>query len=525
MTRRVTRKRITDEGSRIYDCPVCRQGEVSVADNVFYGKCNYCSATLIDYVPLTHQEDFHNSSAQYRLNIGGYGSGKTTAACAEISHHLFSVKNARVLITAPILSQVNDAVLPELDKFIPPWFIEQHIRKPSPYYKLSNGSEVLVYASNDQQKLRSLNLTAFYIEEASGVDYSVFDQLQSRLRNKAAVMKDKNGNEIGYQFMGILSTNPEDGWIKDKFLLISDELYSSPSIDVNVYAPLIDATKTNRHFHTFISSTRDNNHVPAEFIERMSAGKSAQWVRKYIDCYLDFKEGAVYPEFLTNLIDPFQIPAHWKRVAGFDPGYNDPTAFVIAAINPENGIVYIYDEYKEAEKPVGFHGDKIKAYVDTYEFLFPIQADPSVQKRNDRDGVSYADYFKKVSNGVRLEPGNNDLLYGIEKVRDYLYNGKLKIFNSCLKLINEASKYTYKDSDNRNTNDKPIDKDNHLMDAMRYMVARLPKNPNELSKIYSGMGIMNAPTVKKSKIIGAFTTSIKQNDKPYSKKTVGGINI
>lgn len=469
------------EGNRYYTCPVCKVGDVKVAHDVFYGKCDRCEATLIDYVPLPHQQDFHESPAQFRMAIGGFGSGKTTGASAEIAKHALSVKNGRSLITAPILSQVKDAVIPELLKFIPKWHIEKYVKNPSPYFKLKNGHEIVIYASNDQQKLRSLNLTAFYIEEASGVPYDIFDQLTTRLRNKAAAVYDKEGKVIDYNFLGIVSTNAEYGWIRDKFLLLSSRIIGSPSIDTDIYKDLVK-DGGEKHYHTFISSTRDNMNLPEDFIDRVTAGKTLAWVRKYIDCHLDVKEGAVYPELVGNMVEPFAIPKDWKRVFGFDPGYNDPTAIVCGAISPQNGVLYIYDEYKIPEQPVGFHADALKNLIRDKTLAFPIQADPSVKKRSDRDGVSYADYMKRTYN-IFLEPADNSLLAGIERVRDYFYNGKLKIFNSLNEIKDEGMKYAYKEGD-LNSNDKPIDKDNHLMDALRYLVMRMPKDPNKTLDIY-----------------------------------------
>jgi len=473
------RLRVDSDGTRVYRCPVCEEGEVRVSDNVFYGKCDVCDATLIDYVPLQHQEAFHMSNAQYRLNIGGFGSGKTTAACVEVAAHALSTPNGRTLITAPILAQVRDAVLPELEKVLPPWFLETSRKSPTPYYKLLNGHEILVYSSNDEQNLRSLNLTAFYIEEASGVDYSVFSQLMTRLRNRAGVVRDAQGHEVSYKFMGILATNPEDGWIRDNFLLISSKIVTSPSIDPSVYTVLSNKKGTDKHFHTFISSTRDNRHIPTEFIERMSAGKSPSWVRKYVDCYLDYREGAVFPEFAQHLVEPFPIPNSWKRVYGYDPGYNDPTAFISGAINPDTGVVYIYDDYEVAEKPMGYHATQVLLRTKGMTLYKPIQGDPSARQRNNRDGESYFGYMRKQYN-LRMEPANNDILYGIEKMRDYFYCGKLKIFNSCENLKREMASYVYKPSAKINTEDQPIDKNNHTIDALRYIVAVLPENPNEL---------------------------------------------
>lgn len=467
------------DGNKVYKCPVCHSGTVKVRDSVFYGRCELCNATLIDYVPLQHQEAFHNDNAQYRLNIGGFGSGKTTASCAEVAIHCYSISDARFLITAPTLKQVTEAVLPELEKFLAPWMIEYKRKAPTPYYKLVNGSEIIVYSSDDQQNLRSLNLTGFYIEEASGVKYEIFDQLMTRLRNQAGIVRDEEGREIGYHYLGIICTNPEDAWIVDKFMLKSSKIVASPSIDINKYRKLMDKD-VQKHFHTFISSTRDNKHLPKEFIERVSAGKSARWVRKYIDCSLEIKEGAVYADYVDYVVEPFEIPAHWKRISGFDPGFRDPCANVIGAIDPRDGCIYCYDEYYVVEKPVSYHAKQLAPKFAKINLLLPIQADPSVKKRNERDGRSYADYFYSIS-GLYLEPGDNDILFGIAKVQDYMYAGKLKFFNTLENLKFEAGKYSYPKEGARNSNEKPIDKHNHLWDCVRYMIAKLPQNPYDMN--------------------------------------------
>lgn len=471
---------------RVYECPVCGGGKVHIENSVFYGMCDRCSATMFDFEPLPHQMEYFLSSATYKLLIGGYGSGKTTISCFDDAYHALTVPNARILVTAPTLQQMRVAVLPELNKFIPPWFLKGGRAKGNPpVYEFLNGSEIHVYASDDEQKIRSINLTRFHIEEGSGVPKPVFDQLQARLRNAAAAVYDDNGRQIGDKFSGVISTNPEDAWIKDDFLLKSIRLHGSQSIDLSVYEPLM-STERVELYETFISASYDNIMLPRGTIERISAGKDERWKRKYLLSMLDAREGLVYPEIHNNFVEPFEIPRTWQRIGGYDPGISDPTATLIGAIDPKTNIIYIYFEYYVRDQAISYHGQKLSPHIIHYNWFRPISADPSVNKRSQETGQSYRAYFRQ-STGIQLNPVNNDLLYGIDKVRDYLHLGRIKIFNNLLEFKRETSVYAFLQPSDRNftnSNNKPIDRDNHLMDCLRYMIVPLPEDPNKFSTRY-----------------------------------------
>lgn len=398
---------------------------------------------------------------------------------AEISTHALSVSNGRTLITAQSLQQVKEAVLPELEKFLPPWFILKQTKTPLPKYTLVNGHEIIIYASNDEEKLRSLNLTAFWIIEASGVDYSIFVQLTTRLRNRAAIVKDKEGNEVEHNYIGIVESNPSEGWIRDEFLLRSDKIYASKSVDTSSYDRL-KVKKPEKSYHSFLSATPDNKFLHKSFISDMCVGKSDKWIRKNVYCYLEVKDGAVYPDWKACLVDPFPIPDNWLRIFGFDKGWTDQTCLCCGAIDTKKGVCYLYDEYYVSEKPVTYHARRIREKVMGHKLYKNIIADPSVRNRNDRDGVSYRDYFYNVS-GLWLEEGNNSIFDGIERVRDFMYQGKLKIFTSCVNLNQEGQKYEWKKGKDGIITDTPVDKENHLMDAMRYLVMALPYDLKEIT--------------------------------------------
>jgi PBSX family phage terminase large subunit len=485
-----------DQTARYYRCPVCGFGEVRIDDAVFYGRCDECNATIIDYIPASHQEAFHLSKTTYRLLIGGFGSGKTTAVCAEDVMHCLTTPHARLLITAPTLQQVREAVLPELDKFIPPWFLVGGKAKGNPpAYEFINSSQIIVYASDDETKIRSLNLTAFHIEEASGVKHEIFNQLQTRLRNKAAVVRDENGREIGWNFMGNLSSNPEDTWIKEHFLLKSAKLVGSKMVDASIYDNIMSDKRVGM-FETFISTSFDNEYLPPGTIERISAGKDERWKDKYLWSKLDLKEGVVLPEIVKNLIEPFEIPDSWLRIGGFDPGLNDPTAMLVAAIEPGTNTIYVYQEYYEAGQPIGYHAKHVTPMWKPYNKLYPLMACKDVLKRSKESGVSYKRYFAQLT-GIYLKPADNDILAGITKTRNYIYEGKVKFFNNLTNLKMEAGKYVY-----AKNSDKPKDEFNHLMDALRYMISPLPENPHSFKGVVLQEDVYKARTVNNFKNIG-----------------------
>jgi len=474
--RRIEKIDSVDLTASYYKCPMCGTGTVKIDNSVFYGRCDVCGATLINYEPAPHQEAFHMSTTTYRMLIGGFASGKTTAAVAEDVTHVLTTPHARLLLTAPTLQQMKEAVLPELEKFVPPWFLVGGRSKGNPpVYNFINGSQILVYASDEETKIRSLNLTGFHIEEASGVSSAIFRQLQTRLRNKAAIIYNDAGEEIDYKFMGLISTNPEDGWIKDDFLFHSAEIVGSELVDINAYKHLI-VPNPEKEYQTFISTSFDNPYLPRGTIERISAGRDERWKRKYLYSVLESPEGQVWPDIPKHYVEPFAIPNHWKRIVGFDPGIGDPTAALIGAEDPQTHIIYYYDEYYQPDASVTYHSKHLGPKVRPYNLLYPVQADPSVRNRSKETGQTYKAYFKNVT-GITLHEATNDLLYTIEKVKDYVEAGKLKFFESLTNFKREQSRYVYaKPTANRSGN-KPVDKDNHLMDCLRYSVSPLPRNP------------------------------------------------
>lgn len=363
---------------------------------------------------------------------------------------------------AATLPQLEQTSMKTFFEMFPQEFItDRSIQKN--HVNMINGHRVLFRPLDAEGKARSLNLSCWHIEEASEVKYEYFVQLQTRLRNHATI-----------KHIGILSSNPDVGWLRSEFLLKSAHIHNSEET--------YEVSDPNPNFSTHIAPTHLNIHLPPTFYEDTARGKASWWIERYLNGSFINKEGLVYPMYQDNIVEPFDIPKNWERTFSVDPGLVDPTAAPFAAIDPKTGIVYIYDEHYENQKPVSHHAkvlnEKIKDIPSM--LLRPPVMDTKGFATSERDMRSLADHYAEY--GLYFQKATRKLEDSIMKMYGYFELGKLKIFSSCKHTLHEFQNYKYPERslDDDKSSEKPIDKNNHLMDSIRYLIAELPDNPNDL---------------------------------------------
>lgn len=242
------------------------------------------------------------------------GSAKSRAGVIEIIDHVLSVPNGRTIIMAQTLTQLSKAIMPIFDEYLPRRFVSKWTdTKAQIEIHLKNGHEIIGMPSDDEEKLRSMDITAFLIEEASGVKKEVYEECIRRSRNVAGII-----NGVPH-YLGIIISNPAQGFIRN-LLFTASKIFGSKSIKstVDMYKDRIK--DPNPDLEAFLSSSRDNSYLPKGFIDKVINSLTPQQVRLYVDCIIEYAEGAVYPDFLQHLVDDFEIPKHWKRYLAHDPG-------------------------------------------------------------------------------------------------------------------------------------------------------------------------------------------------------------
>lgn len=404
------------------------------------------------------------------------GSGKTTTSVMEVIRHVIETPNGATLMGAATFPQLEQTSMKEFFERVPTKFIK-HYSKQKNYVDMLNGHRVLFRPLDSEGKARSLNLTCFHIEEASEVNYDYFVQLQTRLRNTVT----KN-------HLGILSSNPDISWIRNDFLLKSARIVGT---ETRYHQ---DPFEVNKQFSSHIAPTHLNKYLPPDFYEVTAKNKPNWWVERYLRGSFEFSEGQVYPELNQSIVEPFDIPKHWTRVFAADYGLRDATVMLGVAINPEDGIAYVYDEHYESGKPIPYHAEKMLKMMDGIPpgKILRVIGDPAGKRKSERDMRSIYDHYAEY--GIYFEPGMNRIEDGIMKVFTYFMLGKLKIFSNLKNTIREGLNYKYKAQEldsAKNSDEKPEDKDNHTMDALRYAIQELPDDPNQLVNKSFGQSDVN----------------------------------
>ena len=476
-------------------CPHCNYSKLE-DDMSFSGKpceffvyCPTCNAHICTYKPMPHQEAFHKDKHQHKLYAGGFGSAKTYTGGMEFIAYALQVPNGAGLVGAATWGQASDTCLKFLVDNIPNALVyKSNQDKVNWYIDLMNGFRISAKAFDKEGKIRSANLNIIWVEEASEVSYNIIQYIKARLRNKTAWTKGRNRLKM------ILTSNPDVGWLAENWLLISDVICYHGDVPDRY---TIDVNRKDPSTSTHISATSANIYLPPDYEENLARNKPKWWVDRYLHGSFKYAEGLVYPNFMNWFEEPFIIPAHWKRITGLDFGRRDPTAHLVGALDPIHKIIHVYAEVEETLDDITLD-ELIATIKQTHDFpeyllAYPHQCDPRGRNRDQVSGNSWIDAYRE--RGIVLQPAmdceSNSIAVTIQKVYEYAANGRLKIFKTCTKLKDALSKYKYPPRDladaDKNQGEIPMDKNNHLPDALRYMLSPFPKfpeDPEEFSEIW-----------------------------------------
>ena len=357
---------------------------------------------------ITYQNQA-DSKTRVTHHIGGTRSGKTWAILQWIIVQALQNKEEVTIVrkTIPSLKRTVMKDFKDVMQLIGLWN-ENEFNISDRIYTLYNGSTIQFISTDDAEKLRGLKSSVLWLEEANEIDEESYFQLQ--IRTTGPILLSYNPTISPYH------------WIR----LMQD---------------------CTRYFTTF----RDNIYLEdsvKKAIEDLQHTNQKAWKVYGLGEYVG-NEKAIF-EF--NTIDKMPVDAEFVAF-GLDFGYSsDPTA--LASLWRYNNEIYIYEHCYEKGLVTKDIADMLSQVVHGREEIWADSAEPRLIDELYRLGFN----IKPVKKGP------DSINFGIQVLNNYTIN----IPKECQNLINEFYSYEWGTDRMGKQIDKPIDFNNHLIDAARY---------------------------------------------------------
>ena len=179
----------------------------------------------------------------------------------------------------------------------------------------------------------------------------------------------------------------------------------------------------------------------------------------------------------------------------YDFGIVSPCCYLLAFTDRRNNVI-ICDGFYEPSQDMKIDAQQKRIYEMRSEWGAPedgsVIADPAIFRKTSAgrttNAKSVAELFTEGDFAVRMRKGENEILSGITKVNTYLSvkphhrnpftqqmgGSHLYIATELQWMINEFTGYYWKQNTAGQRIDEPVDKNDHAMNALKYLLSKRP---------------------------------------------------
>ncbi|MCG2149661.1 PBSX family phage terminase large subunit [Staphylococcus epidermidis] len=394
---------------------------------------------------------FFNNKNFYRVVKGSRGSKKSKTTAINFIYRIMEYNWANLLVVRRFSNTNKQSTYTDL-RWATNRLGVKHLFKfndslPEITYK-PTGQKILFRGLDDPLKITSITvengiLCWAWFEEAYQIE--TFDKFSTVVESIRGSIDD---SDFFKQITVTFNPWSERHWLKPTFF---DE-----------------DTKLNNTF-SYTTTYRVNEWLDEVDIARYEDLYRTNPRRARIVCDGDWgvAEGLVFENFEVKEFDwvkklkEMQVVAH-----GSDFGFTqDPTTLISTIVDLKNKELWIYDEHYQR----GMLTDEIyQMYLDKGLKNAKIIAD-SAEKRLITEIKR-----KGISNLKPSIKGQGSIMQGVQFIQGF----KIYVHPTCEHTIEELNTYTFDQDKDGNWLNKPIDANNHLMDALRYSLEEFhfPRN-------------------------------------------------
>ncbi|MCJ2158607.1 PBSX family phage terminase large subunit [Leuconostoc mesenteroides] len=391
------------------------------------------------YAPL------FNTQHRYIIYKGSRGSGKSEAEATKVIYDTVTKPYVNWLVLRRYANTNRQSTFTLLQKVANRMGVgnlfQFNSSLPEITYK-PTGQKILFRGADKPLSITSIsvetgNLCRLWVEEAYQLESEeAFDTVDESMRG---IIDNPNGF-----YQTVLTFNPwnERHWLKKRFFDTDTRVGNSLALT---------------------TTYKDNPFLDEDYVNRLLEMKerNPRRARVAVDGEWGVAEGLIYENTIVEKFDIREVLKSARIVRGMDWGYGpDPTAFVEYAINVRTKDVYIF---KEMYKQHMLTDEIFKwLYVNGYQ-----QGDIRADYANGGDRMIQELKNKGIKGMKRAH--KYEIMFGVTYLQDY----KIHVLPSLEHTIEELNSYVYDTDKEGGWVGKAVDKNNHLMDAMRYAVEPL----------------------------------------------------
>ena len=382
-------------------------------------------------------EHLLNCETPRQILFGGSSSGKSVFLAQRTILDVLT-KKRNYLIARNVAKSIRQSTFNELCKVIGDMDLNNYftINKTDMAITAKTGYQILACGLDDPQKLKSITpikgvLTDIWVEEATEVEYNSYKELTKRLRGDS----DFKGNKrITISFNPILKSH----WIYSEFFQNWEDdkkEYHDDSISI---------LKT---------TYKDNKFLTADDIASLENETDPYYYNVYTMGNWGVLGAVIFKNWRVDDCSEIRKTAdNYKN--GCDFGFaTDPATVVRTHYDRKHKKIYILDELYQPGLTNDLLAKEIKR-ITGYEYIVCDSAEPKSIQELKNYGIA----------ALRARKGKDSVLHGIQ----WLQQQEIIIDTSCQNTKNEFSQYKWKEDNAGNAIPIPIDKNNHIIDALRY---------------------------------------------------------
>lgn len=442
---------------------------------------------------LPQQQGFHDDTHKFKTVVGQVGCGKSLMGSAEAFYHSYMYRNNLGFIVMKSMRQMDVAAIRSFEEVLPRKFVwrksKEHVvminrfgeqfireggdklpkRQREQRIEEIGGFSTIVYTSFEGtrdalKKWASANIGWYMIDQAEESDVKLYKMLLHRLRKMPS-----------HRQAWFIANLREDLPIESLWI----HKLSHPG----------SPEKLKTHSYLEMDTHMNKTNLPDDFLESLKEGLDEREYAHYVsgDKEKIGMSKAVFTEFsnITNVIQHVDPPDSWDKGVGLDVGLSNPTAFVQVARLP-SGEIYVYEEFKEKGQVSSYYAKQILARRTPKHRYFAIDATAGNRFR----GTLTSEIDEYMRWGLPFIPATRDVMAGVNRIREYMKfnparinpwtkqpgSSMLFISDRCPELIREIQQYRYDESKTigfLNEPEKIRDYDNHLVDALRFIIMLL----------------------------------------------------